>query len=146
VIRTCCFILAAAVSAAWLALLAWSSCGRCDYRLTPSPSSVTSFHADVHSVELMHSWINLGHALPGHKWGWAMLGVRRARFSFLRSDGSMEFISSYAFTAPQIAMLPLAAVLPALATTRGCKRWQRWRRAIKLRPIASDGAIVATPI
>src|SRR5258707_885620 len=62
VIRTWVFIFAAAVSAMWLGLMAWASLGRCYYRLTPSPSTVTSFHADVHSVELMHSWINRGEA------------------------------------------------------------------------------------
>jgi hypothetical protein len=143
VIRTWVFIIAAALSAGWLGLMAWASLGRCDYRVMPSSSSVTTFHADVHSVELMHSWVNLSKALPGHRWGWAMLGVQRSRFCFERMDGSMEFISGYAITAPQIAMLPLAAVLPALATTRGCKRWRRWRRDLKLPRLGGADTIVA---
>jgi hypothetical protein len=152
------FFVAAVVSALWFGLLAWASLGRCDWRYLgmSSPSqaqSVTSFHADIHSIELMHSW-KTGAAIPApvHV-GWAMLGVRRATLCIPHGDGSVVFITTVAATAPQMAMLPLAAVLPALATTRGVRRWGRQRRERRQRvvkinpaPLPDDAADANAPI
>jgi hypothetical protein len=120
------FVVAASISALWFGLMAWASLGRCDWRYIGG--GVTSFHADIHSIEVMHSWNNGGTVPPSMKIGWAMLGVRRATLCFARRDGSLVFITTVAATAPQVAMLPLAAVLPAIGATRGFRRWGHRRR------------------
>jgi hypothetical protein len=139
------FLVAAFISALWFGLMAWASLGRCDWRYIGG--GVTSFHADIHSIEVMHSWNNGGKVQPPMKIGWAMLGVRRATLCFARGDGSLAFITTVAVAAPQMAMLPLAAVLPAIATTRGCRRCGRWRRerrrqcALKINPAPLPGDV-----